>query len=161
MKFYLSFFSTLILSFILSFSVFADVLSKKTIIEVAVNSGEFLSLVTALNAANLVQTLSRKGPFTVFVPTDDAFAKLPNETIVFLLKNTDKLPEVLMYQVVAGTRSPTSLIKEGKVKTLLGQDIEMKGSNRKVLVVNDTMVIASPIIASNGVLYAIDSVLIP
>jgi len=161
MKGFLKGFMTLVFSSALTLSCFASATPKQSIVEIAVGAGSFQTLVTALKAADLVETLSGKGPFTVFAPTDAAFAKLPAGTVEFLLANTDKLTEVLVYHVVDGKRSPGSLIAEKFTKTLLGKDVEIKGSNRKVLMVNNSLVIAAPIEASNGIIYVIDSVLLP
>lgn len=161
MKFVLKSILTLVFSSALTLSAFAEGSSKKTIVEIAVGAGNFQTLVTALKAADLVETLAGKGPFTVFAPTDAAFAKLPAGTVEFLLQNTDKLTDVLTYHVVDGKRSPSCLIKDRFTKTLLGKDVEVKGNDRKVLLVNNSMVIAVPIYASNGIIYVIDAVLIP
>lgn len=161
MKFFLKSIMTVVFSSALTLTAFANSPSKKTIVEIAAGAGNFQTLVTALKAADLVETLAGKGPFTVFAPTDAAFAKLPAGTVEFLLQNTDKLTEVLTYHVVGGKRSPKSLLSEGFTKTLLGKEVEIKGNDCQVLLINNSMVIASPIYASNGIIYVIDAVLLP
>jgi uncharacterized surface protein with fasciclin (FAS1) repeats len=132
-----------------------------TIVEVAVGAGSFKTLVAAVKAAGLVDTLSGPGPFTVFAPTDDAFAKLPPGTVDSLLlpKNKAKLKAILLYHVVAG-KVLSSDLKSGSVKTVGGQDltIDLSGSAPKV---NDATVIKADIPASNGVIHVIDTVLLP
>jgi len=132
-----------------------------TIVEVAVGAGSFKTLVAAVKAAGLVDTLSGPGPFTVFAPTDDAFAKLPPGTVDSLLlpKNKAKLKAILLYHVVAG-KVLSSDLKSGSVKTVGGGDltIDLSGSAPKV---NDATVIKADIPASNGVIHVIDTVLLP
>jgi len=132
-----------------------------TIVDVAVGAGSFKTLVAAVKAAGLAETLSGPGPFTVFAPTDDAFAKLPPGTVDSLLKpeNKAKLKAILLYHVVAGKVLSTDL-KAGSVKTLNGEDvtIDLSGSSPKV---NDATVIKADIPASNGVIHVIDTVLLP
>ncbi len=162
MKYLLNGFLTLVLGSMLSTQALAsNRTDDKSIVEIAVSAGSFGTLVTALKAADLVETLSGKGPFTVFAPTDAAFAKLPAGTIDFLLANKDKLTEVLVYHVVDGKRSPKSLVAERFPKTLLGKEVEVRGNAYRVLSINDSLVIGKPIQASNGIIYVIDSVLIP
>jgi uncharacterized surface protein with fasciclin (FAS1) repeats len=132
-----------------------------TIVEVASGAPTFKTLVAAVKAAGLADTLSGKGPFTVFAPTDAAFAKLPAGTVDSLLKpeNKKKLVAILLYHVVAGKVLSTDL-KSGPVKTVEGQDvtIDLSGGTVKV---NDATVIKADIPASNGVIHAIDTVLLP
>jgi len=132
-----------------------------TIVEVATGAGSFKTLVAAVKAAGLADTLSGKGPFTVFAPTDAAFAKLPAGTVDTLLKpeNKKKLQAILLYHVVAGKVLSTDL-KSGKVKTVEGQDltIDISGGTVKV---NDATVVKADIPASNGVIHVIDTVLLP
>jgi uncharacterized surface protein with fasciclin (FAS1) repeats len=132
-----------------------------TIVEVAASAGSFKTLVAAVKAAGLADTLSGPGPFTVFAPTDDAFAKLPAGTVESLLKpeNKAKLRSILLYHVVAGRVLSTDL-KAGAVKTVEGGDVtvDLSGGAPKI---NDATVIKADIPASNGVIHVIDTVLLP
>lgn len=132
-----------------------------TIVDVASGAGSFKTLVAALKAADLVDTLSGKGPFTVFAPTDAAFAKLPAGTVDSLLKpeNKKKLQSILLYHVVSGKVLSTDL-KSGLVKTVQGEDltVDVSGSTVKI---NDATVVKADIPASNGVIHVIDTVLLP
>lgn len=133
------------------------------IVDTAVAAGEFETLVTAVTAANLVQTLKSPGPFTVFAPTDSAFAKLPPGTIEVLLNNIPMLTKILTYHVVAGELSAEELISRQRVKTLQGQSVRISVRNYgKVtyVYVNNARVEAS-IPVKNGVIHVIDSVLLP
>ena len=131
-----------------------------TIVEMASGAPNFKTLVAAVKAAGLVDTLNGKGPFTVFAPTDAAFAKLPAGTVDTLLKpeNKEKLKAILLYHVVAGKVLSTDL-KAGKVKTAEGQDVTISLTDGAH--VNDAKVIKADIPASNGVIHVIDTVLIP
>jgi uncharacterized surface protein with fasciclin (FAS1) repeats len=131
-----------------------------TIVEIASGAPNFKTLVAAVKAAGLADTLSGKGPFTVFAPTDAAFAKLPAGTVDTLLKpeNKEKLKAILLYHVVAGKVLSTDL-KAGNVKTLEGQDVKIDLADG--VHVNDAKVVKADIIASNGVIHVIDTVLIP
>ncbi len=132
-----------------------------TIVDVASGAGTFKTLVAAVKAAGLVDTLSGKGPFTVFAPTDAAFAKLPPGTLDSLLKpeNKKKLQTILLYHVVAGKVLSTDL-KSGPVKTVEGGDITVDLSGGAVKI-NDATVTKADIPASNGVIHVIDTVLLP
>ncbi len=135
--------------------------AEKNIVEVAVGAGQFNTLVAAVKAAGLVDTLAGKGPFTVFAPTDAAFAKLPEGTVATLLKpeNKDKLVSVLTYHVLAG-KVPASAVKTMKAKTVNGQEVSLKVSDKGVNVDNAN-VVKTDIMASNGVIHVIDSVILP
>lgn len=137
--------------------------TKQNIVEVAVANGSFKTLVAAVKAAGLVETLSGKGPFTVFAPTDAAFAKLPAGTVETLLKPENKaaLVKVLTYHVVAG-KIQAKDIKTGSalVKTVDGGSIKVTKSAKGV-VIDNSKVIAADVKASNGVIHVIDSVLLP
>lgn len=133
------------------------------IVETAVASGEFDTLVTAVTAANLVQTLKGPGPFTVFAPTDSAFAKLPAGTIEALLNNIPALTKILTYHVVSGEYSADELIDLRHVKTVQGQKVHI--SERRLgkvtyVYVNNSRVEAS-LLVKNGVIHVIDTVLMP
>jgi len=133
-----------------------------TIVDVAVAAGSFKTLVAAVKAAGLADTLSGKGPFTVFAPTDAAFAKLPAGTVESLLKpeNKDKLKAILLYHVVAGDVKSTALKDGESVKTVGGQSLKI-GIKDGVVSVNDATVTKADIEASNGVIHVIDTVLLP
>ena len=135
--------------------------SEKTIVGVAASAGQFNTLVAAVKAAGLVDTLNGKGPFTVFAPTDEAFAKLPAGTVESLLKpeNKEKLVGILTYHVVPG-KVMAADVKTMKAKTVNGQKLAIKVADGKVTVDNAT-VIKTDIAASNGVIHVIDSVVLP
>jgi len=134
--------------------------SDKDIVDTAVAAGSFETLVTAVKAAGLVDTLKGKGPFTVFAPTDDAFAKLPEGTLESLLKDTDKLKAILLYHVVAGKVMAADVVKLSSAKTVEGQEVMVKVSGAKVMV-NNANVTKTDIETSNGVIHVIDTVLLP
>jgi uncharacterized surface protein with fasciclin (FAS1) repeats len=136
--------------------------SPKTIVDVAVEAGSFKTLVAALKAADLVGTLQGKGPFTVFAPTDEAFAKLPAGTVDALLKDPKKLAAILTYHVVSGEVKAADLIKAGGAtpQTLEGQALDIQVRNGKVYV-NGAQVTAADVAATNGVIHVIDTVLLP
>ena len=130
----------------------------KDIVDTAVAAGNFKTLVTALQAAGLVDTLKGKGPFTVFAPTDEAFAKIPKADLDALLKDKAKLTAVLTYHVVAGQVMAKD-IKPGKVKTLQGGELTL--STAGGVTVDGVKVIKPDILADNGVIHVIDTVLMP
>lgn len=127
------------------------------IIETAVANGSFKTLVTAVKAAGLVETLSGRGPFTVFAPNDDAFAKLPKETVAALLKDVPKLKQLLTYHVVAGKVMAADISKHPTSKTVEGQSISLDSKNG--IKVNDAKVVKADVACNNGVIHVIDSVL--
>ena len=133
---------------------------EKNIVETAIAAGSFGTLVTAVKAAGLVETLSGPGPFTVFAPTDDAFAKLPAGTIDALLKDIPKLKAVLTYHVVAGKTMASDVVKLSSAKTVNGQSVTIKVEGGTVMV-DKAKVIKTDIAGSNGVIHVIDTVLIP
>jgi uncharacterized surface protein with fasciclin (FAS1) repeats len=129
------------------------------IIDTAKSAGSFNTLVTAIDAAGLTETLKSKGPFTVFAPTDEAFAKLPAGTVEALLKDKEKLTKILTYHVVAGEVMSKD-VKPGKVKTVEGNMLNVtKGSYG--IKVDDAKVVTADVQASNGVIHIIDTVVIP
>ena len=134
----------------------------KTIVENAVKLEGFETLVKAAKAAGLVETLSGKGPFTVFAPTDEAFAKLPKGTIETLLKpeNKDKLVAILKYHVVPGKVMAKDVVNLKKGKTVEGSDIKIKVKEGKVMI-NKALVAKADVACSNGVIHVIDSVILP
>ncbi|WP_409439797.1 fasciclin domain-containing protein [Psychromonas sp. GE-S-Ul-11] len=136
--------------------------THKDIVEVASENGSFTTLVAAVKAAGLVDTLKGEGPFTVFAPTDDAFSKLPEGTVEMLLKpeNKDKLVAVLTYHVVPGKVTASEVVKIDSAKTVQGQSVMIKVNDDKVMVNNAHVVIAD-VEASNGIIHAVDTVLMP
>ena len=147
---------------------FATSVFAKDIVDTAVANGNFKTLVTALTAAGLVDTLKGPGPFTVFAPTDEAFAKIPEADLKALLKDKAQLSAVLTYHVVAGKVMATD-VKTGKVKTVQGSELNISVNTTKkpysesvvtVKVDNSTVIIAD-IVADNGVIHVIDTVVIP
>ena len=135
-----------------------DLVKKMDIVDMAVKAGSFNTLAAALTAADLVATLKGKGPFTVFAPTDAAFAKIPKADLDALLKDKAKLTAVLTYHVVAG-KVMAADVKAGKVKTVQGSEITI--STMGGVSVDNAKVIKTDIVASNGVIHVIDSVIIP
>ena len=136
--------------------------ADKDIVDTAVAAGNFKTLAAALKAAGLVETLKGDGPFTVFAPTDEAFAKLPAGTVENLLKpeNRDKLRAVLTYHVVAGKVTAAQVVKLKTAKTVQGSDVKIMTSGGKVMVDNAN-VVKTDITATNGVIHVIDTVLMP
>jgi uncharacterized surface protein with fasciclin (FAS1) repeats len=130
----------------------------KDIVDTAVAAGNFKTLATALGAAGLVDTLKGKGPFTVFAPTDAAFAKIPKADLDALLKDKAKLTAVLTYHVVPG-KVMAADVKAGKVKTVQGSDITV--STKGGVMVDAAKVTATDIVADNGVIHVIDTVIMP
>jgi uncharacterized surface protein with fasciclin (FAS1) repeats len=133
--------------------------SDKTIVETAVAAGSFETLVAAVKAAGLVDVLSGEGPFTVFAPTDEAFAKLPDGTIEALLADKEKLTAVLTYHVVPGKVKAKDVMKVTSAKTVQGKALTFDTSNG--VKVDNATVIKADVEASNGVIHVIDTVLIP
>ena len=136
--------------------------ADKDIVDTAVAAGSFKTLAAALQAAGLVDTLKGKGPFTVFAPTDEAFAKLPAGTVEELLKpeNREKLRAVLTYHVVPGKVTAAQVSKLKSAKTVEGSDVHVKVSGGKVMIDNAT-VLKTDVAASNGVIHVIDTVIMP
>jgi uncharacterized surface protein with fasciclin (FAS1) repeats len=132
----------------------------KTIVETAVEAGSFETLVAAVKAAGLVEALSGEGPFTVFAPTDEAFAKLPEGTVEALLKDKDKLAAILTYHVVPGTVMASDVVKVDKAQTLQGQSVMVKVKDETVMIDN-AQVVKTDIKCSNGVIHVIDAVIMP
>ncbi len=132
----------------------------QTIVDIAVGAGSFKTLVTALKAADLVSTLNGTGPFTVFAPTDEAFAKIPKATLDALLADKAALKSVLTYHVVAGKVMAADVVKLKSAKTVAGPEVSIDASNG-VALNNGTMVTKADIAASNGVIHVIDTVLMP
>lgn len=133
--------------------------TKADLVDTAVAAGNFKTLATALKAAGLVDTLKGPGPFTVFAPTDEAFAKLPAGTVEALLGDIPRLRAILTYHVVAGNVSSAQVVKLSSARTLQGQDLAINTTNG--VKVGAASVTKTDIAASNGVIHVIDTVLIP
>ena len=146
----------------LTFSSVDTRAAQKDIVETAVNAGQFKTLAAALGAAKLVTTLKGSGPFTVFAPTDEAFAKLPAGTVENLLKpeNKDQLVAILTYHVVPGKVMAADVVKLKEAKTVNGKMVDIKTKGDAVMI-NDAKVTATDIGASNGVIHVIDTVILP
>lgn len=130
----------------------------KDIVDTAVGAGQFKTLATALQAAGLVDTLKGPGPFTVFAPTDEAFAKIPKADLDALLKDKAKLTAVLTYHVVPG-KVMAKDVKAGKVKTVQGSELTVATAGG--VTVDSAKVVKTDIVADNGVIHVIDSVVLP
>jgi transforming growth factor-beta-induced protein len=139
----------------------ADAAQKdKDIVDTAVGAGQFKTLVTAFKVAGLVETLKGKGPFTVFAPTDEAFAKIPKEKLEALLKDKDALTAVLTYHVVPGKVMAADVVKLDTAKTVQGKSITITNKDGKVMI-NDATVVKTDIVCENGVIHIIDAVILP
>ena len=135
---------------------------SKDIVQTAIDAGTFNTLVAAVKAAGLVETLKGKGPFTVFAPTDAAFAKLPAGTVESLLANPQKLASILTFHVVPGKVMAADIVKSNgaRPKTVNGQALDVVVRDGHVLV-NGANVVTADVVASNGVIHVIDTVLLP
>ena len=129
------------------------------IVDTAVSAGSFTTLVAAVQAAGLVDTLKGAGPFTVFAPTDEAFAKLPAGTVEALLNDIPKLTKILTYHVVSGKVLAADVVKLTSAKTVEGSEVKIDASNG--VKINDSTVTTADVVADNGVIHIIDSVLLP
>lgn len=136
--------------------------AEKHIVDTAVAAGQFTTLATALKAAGLVETLQGPGPFTVFAPTDGAFAKLPAGTVENLLKpeNKDQLTAILTYHVVPGSVMAADVVKLKQATTVNGKMLTIKAKGDSVMI-DEANVTATDIAASNGVIHVIDRVILP
>jgi uncharacterized surface protein with fasciclin (FAS1) repeats len=132
---------------------------QKDIVDTAVAAGSFKTLATALQAAGLIETLKGAGPFTVFAPTDEAFAKIPKADLDALLKDKAKLTAVLTYHVVAGKVMAADVVKLTSAKTVQGGSVKIDASNG--VKVDHAKVIKADVMASNGVIHVIDTVIFP
>ncbi|NMG08087.1 fasciclin domain-containing protein [Brasilonema sp. UFV-L1] len=130
------------------------------IVDTAVNAGSFSTLVAAVQAAGLVDTLKGAGPFTVFAPTDEAFAKLPAGTVDALLQDIPQLTKILTYHVVSGKVKAADVVNLDSAPTVEGSSVKIDASNGGVKV-NDATVVTPDVEADNGVIHVIDTVLIP
>ena len=146
----------------IAFGATAARAADKDIVDTAVAAGQFNTLAAALTAAGLVETLKGEGPFTVFAPTDAAFAALPAGTVDALLKpeNKDKLTAVLTYHVVPGKVMAADVVKVTDAKTVNGATIAIKAEGDRVMI-NDAKVTNADVEASNGVIHVIDKVILP
>ena len=133
----------------------------KTIVDIAAGNPDFSTLVAAVQAAGLVETLSGEGPFTVFAPTNAAFAKLPEGTVESLLADVPALSKVLTYHVVAGKVMAADVVKLTSAATVQGQEVKIAVVDGSVKLNDVSTVTATDIQASNGVIHVIDSVLLP
>ena len=133
---------------------------SKDIVDTAVEAGSFKTLAAALQAADLVSTLKGEGPYTVFAPTDAAFAKIPKADLDALLKDKNALTKVLTYHVVPGEVMAADVVKLTQAKTVEGSPIKIRFVDGKVMI-NDARVAATDIAASNGVIHVIDTVIMP
>ncbi|MCL6509945.1 MAG: fasciclin domain-containing protein [Anaerolineae bacterium] len=140
----------------------APAMEAKDIVDTAVAAGSFNTLAAALTAAGLVDTLKGEGPFTVFAPTDEAFAKLDKALLDDLLKpeNKDKLVAILTYHVVPGKVTAADVVKLTSAKTVQGEEITIKADNDMVMI-NDAKVTTPDVMAGNGVIHVIDTVILP
>jgi len=147
---------------VLCASAVVSAADKKDIVDTAVGAGSFKTLVAAVTAADLVETLKSKGPFTVFAPTDEAFAKLPEGTVESLLKpeNKKKLIAVLTYHVVPGKVMAKDVVKLTEAKTVQGSSVKIAVKGGKVSV-DGANVVKTDIETSNGVIHVIDAVILP
>ena len=155
-------FISVLVIFIFSFVSANEInqMENENIVQTAIGAGQFKTLVAAVKAAGLVETLSGPGPFTVFAPTDEAFAKLPEGTVEALLKDKEKLTAILTYHVVSGNVMASDVVKLSSAKTVNGQEVTIMVKDGKVMVDNAT-VIKTDIKCSNGVIHVIDTVIIP
>ncbi len=138
----------------------ADDASKKDIVDTAVGAGGFKTLVAAVKAAELVETLKGEGPFTVFAPTDEAFSKIPKEKLEALLKDKKALAAVLTYHVVSGKVMAADVVKLDSAKTVQGKSITIVTKDGKVTI-NGANVVKTDIVCKNGVIHVIDAVILP
>ena len=134
--------------------------ASKNIVQTAVGAGQFKTLVSLVKQAGLASTLSGKGPFTVFAPTDAAFAKVPKATLKTLAKDKAKLKAVLLYHVAKGRLTAAKVVKRSSIKTLNGKSVSVRVRRGKVYV-GGARVVTPDVKASNGVIHVINKVLIP
>jgi uncharacterized surface protein with fasciclin (FAS1) repeats len=134
--------------------------AEKDIVDTAIAAGQFKTLVKLVQEAGLVDALRGEGPFTVFAPTDEAFAKLPKKQVDALLKDKEALRQVLLYHVVQGKVMASDVTKMRSAKTLQGQNINIRVRNN-IVQINDAKVVKADIVCSNGVIHVIDKVILP
>jgi len=158
----MTFIRNLLVLVLLAVPMSAASAGSKDIVDTAVGAGKFNTLVTAVKAAGLVDTLKGEGPFTVFAPTDEAFAKLPKGTVEDLLKpeNKDKLVKILTYHVVPGKIMSKDIAgKKASVKTVQGGELKVDAMSG--VKINEAKVVTADIGATNGVIHVIDTVVLP
>ena len=151
------------IAFLSSIALFGAANSAEMdIVDTAVSAGDFQTLAAALEAAGLIDTLKGDGPFTVFAPTDEAFSKLPAGTVEYLLKpeNIDELTAILTYHVVPGAVTAEQVVTLTEAETVNGQSVDISLAESTVMVDTAT-VVATDIMATNGVIHVIDSVILP
>jgi uncharacterized surface protein with fasciclin (FAS1) repeats len=151
--------SVLVLALMASTAVSLRAQQPKDIVDTAVAAGSFKTLAAALTAAGLIDTLKGAGPFTVFAPTDEAFAKLPAGTLEALLKDKAKLTAILTYHVVPGKVMAADVVKLKAAKTVQGQSVTIDAT--KGVKIDGANVVKADIVCSNGVIHVIDSVILP
>lgn len=134
--------------------------AKPNLVETAVAAGNFTTLVSLVKQAGLAETLSGKGPYTVFAPTDAAFEKVPNKTLKALGKDKAKLKAVLLYHVAAGRLAAERVVKRSSIKTLNGKRVQIRVRDQNVFV-NKSRVVTPDVRTSNGIIHAVNRVLIP
>ena len=134
---------------------------EEDIVDVAIQNGNFTTLAAALEAAGLIETLKSDGPFTVFAPTDEAFAKLPAGTVEALLQDKERLTQILTYHVVAGEVTSSQVVNLSEAKTVNGALIQITTTPEGTVKINDATVTAADVQASNGVIHVIDTVILP
>jgi uncharacterized surface protein with fasciclin (FAS1) repeats len=153
--------AVLMVSFLVSASAKStNDMQEMNIVETAVAAGQFNTLVTTVKTAELVETLSGPGPFTVFAPTDEAFGKLPEGTVEGLLDNIEKLKSILTYHVVSGKVMSSDVVNLDSAETVNGQNITITVKDGTVMI-NNAQVIKADIECTNGVIHVIDTVLLP
>ena len=146
--------------FVLALSVLSMSAFGADIVDTAVAAGSFNTLVAAVKAAGLVDTLKGPGPFTVFAPTDEAFAKLPAGTVEGLLKDPAKLKKILLYHVVSGKVMAADVMKMKTAKTVEGQPVKIMAKDGMVML-NNAHVTKTDIVTDNGIIHVIDTVIMP
>ncbi len=134
--------------------------AEKNLVETAIDAGQFTTLATLLTKADLVDTLTGKGPFTVFAPTDEAFKAVPQETLDALAANPGQLRAVLLYHVVPGKVTAEKVVTLNSAETAQGSDVTIKSSYGNVMI-NDARVVEADVMAGNGVIHVIDKVILP
>jgi len=135
-------------------------MEEMSILETAEAAGGFTTLIAAVEAAGLTETLEGEGPFTVFAPTDEAFAALPEGTVEGLLEDPEALSNILLYHVVSGAVTSDQVVTLESATTAQGSDVAISVEGDSVMI-NDATVISADIMASNGVIHVIDTVLLP
>lgn len=150
----------IVLTFALALVSFNAVAAEKDIVDTAVAAGSFNTLVTAVKAAGLVDTLKSAGPFTVFAPTDEAFAKIPKAKLDALIADKEALKKVLLYHVVSGKVMAADAMKLSSAKTVQGGSAKISKMGGKVMIDN-AQIVKTDIVTSNGVIHVIDSVIMP